>query len=66
MKLAASIKEVAKLSGVSAGTDMALAFVRARWGSGKAEAIARRMEYTANMDADQDPFAVPRDAALSL
>lgn len=45
-------------SGVSAGTDMALAFVRENFGRTKAQAIAERMEYTANEDADNDPFAV--------
>lgn len=45
-------------SGVSAGTDMALAFVRERCGRQKAAAIAERMEYTANENADDDPFAV--------
>ena len=32
-------------SGVSAGTDMALAFVAEHWGSERAEAIATRIEY---------------------
>ena len=45
-------------SGVSAGIDMALAFVRERCGTQKAQAIARRMEYTANENADADPFAI--------
>lgn len=44
-------------SGVSAGTDMALAFVQERYGKQKAQAIARRMEYIANEDATVDPFA---------
>lgn len=45
-------------SGVSAGIDMALAFVRTVYGSDKAQAVARRMEYVVHPDADDDPFAV--------
>lgn len=45
-------------SGVSAGIDMALAFVRTVYGSDKAQAVARRMEYIVHPDADDDPFAV--------
>ena len=45
-------------SGVSAGTDMALAFVRERWGHEKAKAIAARMEYIAHERAEDDPLAV--------
>ncbi len=44
-------------SGVAAGTDMALAFVRDVYGAQKAQAIARRMEYVPNLEADNDPFA---------
>lgn len=45
-------------SGVSAGIDMSLAFVRDVYGQTKAKQIARRMEYVANFDDDHDPFAV--------
>ena len=43
-------------AGVSAGIDMALGFVRDRFGSERAEDICRRMEYHWNADAEHDIF----------
>ena len=43
-------------AGVSAGTDMALGFVRDLFGAEEAETICRRMEYHWNRDADNDIF----------
>jgi transcriptional regulator GlxA family with amidase domain len=45
-------------SGISAGIDMSLGFVRDRFGEQKAEEIARIMEYAWNSDKDKDSFAV--------
>lgn len=45
-------------SGVSAGTDMALAFVADQFGLPKAQEIADRIEYIWNDNPDHDPFAV--------
>ena len=44
-------------SGVSAGTDMALAVIAKLWGRERAERIAIETEYTWHRDADSDPFA---------
>lgn len=44
-------------SGVSAGTDMALAVIARLWGQPRAERIAIETEYTWQRDADRDPFA---------
>lgn len=44
-------------SGVSAGTDMALAFISDIWGEHKAREIADLAEYEWNSDATQDRFA---------
>jgi len=44
-------------SGVSAGTDMALAVIARLWGLPRAERIAIETEYTWHRDADRDPFA---------
>ncbi len=44
-------------SGVSAGIDMALAFIEALCGKDKAEAVSRRMEYIRNSDPGNDPFS---------
>lgn len=44
-------------SGVAAGIDMALDFVRRTYGNDKAKTIAERMEYVGSTDADDDPFA---------
>ncbi len=43
-------------SGVSAGTDMALAVIARIWGQEKAEAVARYTEYQWHRDANSDPF----------
>ncbi|EQA7314125.1 DJ-1/PfpI family protein [Morganella morganii] len=45
-------------SGVSAGTDMALAFIADRHGEATAEEIAQHIEYRWHNDAGDDPFAV--------
>ena len=44
-------------SGVSAGTDMALAIIQRFFGEEAALAIADGAEYTWHRDADEDPFA---------
>lgn len=44
-------------SGVSAGIDMALAWIESEFGTHEATAIADRMEYVWNKDPDHDPFA---------
>ena len=44
-------------SGVSAGTDMALAMIARLYGRERAERIAIQTEYTWHRDADSDPFA---------
>lgn len=43
-------------SGVSAGTDMALAVIAKLFGAEQAEAVARYTEYQWHQDADDDPF----------
>ena len=43
-------------SGVSAGTDMALAVIARLYGQERAETIARFTEYQWHRDADEDPF----------
>lgn len=45
-------------SGVSAGTDMALAVIASLFGTERAEQIANYTEYQWHRDADADPFAV--------
>lgn len=45
-------------SGVSAGTDMALAFIADSHGETAAEEIAQHIEYRWHNDAGDDPFAV--------
>ena len=45
-------------SGVSAGIDMTLGFIRDLHGMGTAQAIAKGIEYIWNPCADHDPFAV--------
>ena len=45
-------------SGVSAGTDMALAFIAEQFGIEKAHEIANRIEYIWSSEPDLDPFAV--------
>ena len=44
-------------SGVSAGIDMALGFIRDRSGEEKAQEAADAMEYLWNSDPENDPFA---------
>lgn len=44
-------------SGVSAGMDMSLGFIRDQYGLAKAEQIARDIEYIWNADKDEDIFA---------
>ena len=44
-------------SGISAGIDMALAFVEEACGSEAAEQASRQMEYIRNRDSGYDPFA---------
>ncbi len=46
-------------SGVSAGTDMALAVIARLYGQKTAEQIADGTEYQWHRDADKDPFALP-------
>lgn len=43
-------------AGVSAGTDMAVGFIRDQFGVEKADQICRRMEYHWNSNADEDTF----------
>lgn len=45
-------------SGVSAGIDMTLGFVRDRHGTEIAQRVSRGMEYIWNEDADSDPFSL--------
>jgi putative intracellular protease/amidase len=45
-------------SGVSAGTDMALALVARTHGKDQARSLARTLEYQWNEDATNDPFAI--------
>ncbi|GBG30358.1 Hypothetical Protein FCC1311_065772 [Hondaea fermentalgiana] len=44
-------------SGVTAGTDLALAVIEEDCGKALADATAQRVEYTRNSDANDDPFA---------
>jgi putative intracellular protease/amidase len=44
-------------SGVSAGTDMALAVIAKLWGKDRADRVAIETEYTWHRDANTDPFA---------
>ena len=43
-------------SGVSVGTDMALAVIERLFGAERAEQVAVFTEYTRHTDADTDPF----------
>jgi transcriptional regulator GlxA family with amidase domain len=43
-------------SGVSAGTDMALAVVQRLFGEPRAVRLAEQLEYQWHREADQDPF----------
>jgi putative intracellular protease/amidase len=53
-------------SGVSAGTDMALALIARRFGQAAAEQIAVSAEYTWHRAADSDPFAEHLDELAHL
>jgi transcriptional regulator GlxA family with amidase domain len=53
-------------SGVSAGTDMALAVIARLYGRERAEQIAIQTEYSWHRDADRDPFAQYLDQGLAL
>ena len=53
-------------SGVSAGTDMALAVIARLYGRERAESIAIQTEYTWHRDADRDPFAQYLDQGMKL
>ena len=53
-------------SGVSAGTDMALAVIASLFGPERAEQVAIGTEYTWHRDADRDPFAQYLDKAGEL
>jgi putative intracellular protease/amidase len=53
-------------SGVSAGTDMALAVIARLFGRERAEQIAIFTEYTWHTDADRDPFAAYLNKAKEL
>ena len=52
-------------SGVSAGMDMALAFIADREGVAAAEEISAYIEYSWNADPDDDPFALPDPQKLN-
>ena len=52
-------------SGVSAGTDMALAVIAKLYGRERAEQIAIQTEYSWHRDADRDPFAQYLDQGLA-
>ena len=53
-------------SGVSAGTDMALAVIAKLYGRERAEQIAIQTEYSWHRDADRDPFAQYLDQGAAL
>jgi transcriptional regulator GlxA family with amidase domain len=53
-------------SGVSAGTDMALALSQRLWGEDQAREVASFAEYTWHDDADNDPFALELNKAAEL
>jgi transcriptional regulator GlxA family with amidase domain len=57
---------VATSSGVSAGTDMALAVIARLYGRERAEQIAILTEYSWHRDADRDPFAQYLDQGRAL
>jgi transcriptional regulator GlxA family with amidase domain len=52
-------------SGVSAGTDMALAVIARLYGRERAEQIAIQTEYSWHRDADRDPFAAYLDRGVA-
>ena len=53
-------------SGVSAGTDMALAVIERLYGRERAEQVAILTEYEWQRDADRDPFAKYLNRAAEL
>lgn len=53
-------------SGVSAGTDMALAVIQRLWGEELALTTAEFAEYTWHRDADNDPFASQLNKAAGM
>jgi len=53
-------------SGVSAGTDMALAVIARLFGPARAEQVAIGTEYNWHRDADRDPFAQYMDKAGAI
>jgi len=57
---------VVTASGVSAGTDMALAIIQRLWGSEVAERVAEFAEYTWHRDADADPFVSELNKAVGI
>lgn len=57
---------VVTASGVSAGTDMALAVIQRLWGEDVARNVALFAEYSWHEDADSDPFASELNKAQGL
>ncbi len=57
---------VVTASGVSAGTDMAVAVIRRLWGDATARQVAEFAEYTWHEDADSDPFASELNKAMAM
>lgn len=56
---------VVTASGVSAGTDMALAIIQRLWGEYMARQVAEFAEYTWHEDADHDPFVSELNKAMA-
>jgi putative intracellular protease/amidase len=57
---------VVTASGVSAGTDMALAVIQRLWGEDVARQTAEFAEYTWHEDADSDPFVSELNKAVAM
>ena len=57
---------VVTASGVSAGTDMAVAVIQRLWGDEVAHQVAEFAEYTWHQDADSDPFAAELNKAMAM
>lgn len=57
---------VVTASGVSAGTDMALAIIQRLWGEEVARQTAEFAEYTWHEDADSDPFVSELNKAAGM
>ena len=53
-------------SGVSAGTDMALAIIQRLWGEETARTVADFAEYSWHEDSDSDPFAKDLNKAAEM